>query len=451
MTWAVITLLLLLSPSAHALNCNSMADTTLESCNDIMQSSLNTDEKKHLTANLIYKERDHANHDFIYDWNTNINFNSAPHGVETKSSGYIKDAWLKIITVMPSVISEDKLLTPGIGKVLSAYNYRVEIPSEKEPGDCKTEFDLRSSSSWLSVYLNGNLIGTSTLTDFEGSPILNFEDNLRIQTVTEIKHYKTHRWCCSYDRSGGCKRYCEECKYRDTEDRVHEVNLEDAKQAEHYWPGIFPEIKAVDKYHNTTVGILNISDFDAFSLDFEDSYFEQNNYFYDVNVSIEPYDVFTLRANKFTNKEANNLNVEQFNETYKFYVANPENCKLKFYDHFHAWEQDCNLEQEFPLFKVKTDKLQYDEDETIKVEVEPKNTEIRLKYGDDEITARNNAEFKAKYPNNKITAYHADRETQEIIHVKNNDHHNVVINFGVFSGVMYFVYFFVKKYGWFLL
>ena len=258
MKLAIIASLLL--PLAYGLSCDNVKDKEL--CNEIMLSDASDEEKQQLIADLSYTDVNYANHDFIYDWNTNIGFNSAPEDVAAKSSGYIKDAWLKIIAVMPSVISEDKLLTSGIGEVLSAYNYRVEIPSGTESRDCKTEFSLVSNDKWLNIHLNNKLIGTSTLTDFTGSDILDFKAALRIKTVTKVKHYETYKYCCRHGEDGRCIKYCKKCKYEDTEYRTDEVNLEDSKRAYHYWPLIKPKIKAVDSYQDTIVGILNISNFD---------------------------------------------------------------------------------------------------------------------------------------------------------------------------------------------
>ena len=442
----IIMASLLSLPIAHALTCSNVAEKDLELCNEIILSNATNDEKQQLIADLIYTNTNYANHNLIYDWNTNINFNLAPNGVETKSNGYIKDAWLKIIAILPSVISENKLLSPGTGKVLSAYNYNVQIPSKTEPGDCKTEFTLKSNDKWLNVYLNDELTGTSTLTDFEGYDVLNFKDTLKIQTVTEVEHYQTYKWCCKYSKNGGCAKFCDKCKYENTEYRTHQVNLEDSKQAYQYSPLIEPEIRAIDSYRNTTVGILSISNFDAFSLNFENSSFKQFNHNYDVDVSLQPYDVFTLRTNNFTRKDANNIIVSQITDNYKFYVANPESCQLKYYDHFHSWEQTCNLETNFPLFEVETDKLFYDENEEINVNLEPKDTLIKVKYGNEELLVKNKASFIAKKNVNKITAYLDYRETQKIIHVKKENIWVFVLNFGVFTGILYFYYLLIKKY-----
>ena len=133
-----------------------------------------------------------------------------------------------------------------------------------------------------------------------------FKDSLTIRAVTRVNHYQTYRWCCVEGRRD-CESWCEECRYSDTEYRTHEVNLEDTQRAYQYWTIIQPQIKAIDQYHNTMAILLNISNFDIFSLEFENSSFRQFNNYYDVNVSLEPYAAFTLNAKKFIKREQNNL------------------------------------------------------------------------------------------------------------------------------------------------
>ena len=191
---------------------------------------------------------------------------------------------------------------------------------------------------------------------------------------------------------------------------------------------------------------MNISDFDGFELTFENSSLSQHNYFYDINVSLPPYDVYTLRANNLTRKKSNNLNFQQNNGSYKFYVANPNNCKLKFYDHFNSWKQSCNLDINVTPIIIKTDKQQYDENELINVSLEPKNTLIQVKYGEQQSTVSNAAQFIANPHYNKISVNYGDREFDYIIHVKKKDTWDFVLNLSVFSGVLYFIYSVVKKY-----
>lgn len=445
MIFAIIALSLLLVPFSNALGCNNVAENDNAFCNDIASSDISDSTKQQLMADIAYPDHDYANHSAIYDRNTAIQFNQAPDGVATTDSGSIHDAWLKIVAVMPSVISGSNLLTPGIGKLQTAYNYRIEMPSGNDGGDCYTEHNLKNNQASLSIFLNGIQIGTSTLTDFQGSNELNFRADLKIQSSIEVKHSRNFQECC-YSAYYGCLYYCNVCKYDNTEYRNDEINLEDVKLAIQDWPVISPQIKAIDKYSNTTVGMLNISDFDAFQLTFANSSLSQFNYHYDLNVSLPPYDVYTLRANNFTRKESNNLNFEQINNAYKFFVANPENCKLKFYDHFHSWMQECNLKYNGTPIKIITDKLQYDENEIINVSLEPKNSLFRIKYGEEEANAQNFVQFAANVHYNKISAYLGEKEFQQFIHVKRKDTWNFALNLGVFSSILYFIYSMIKKY-----
>src|SRR3989338_4442638 len=97
---SAIFLVLLLLPSAYALTCDGLEGDSLSVCNETIQSNASMDEQQQLIAALYYPSKYYANHPFIEDWNTNIEFNEAPEGIEARSEGYIKDAWLKIVAVM---------------------------------------------------------------------------------------------------------------------------------------------------------------------------------------------------------------------------------------------------------------------------------------------------------------------------------------------------------------
>ncbi len=209
---------------------------------------------------------------------------------------------------------------------------------------------------------------------------------------------------------------------------------------------IKPKIRAVDNYLNTYVGILNITDFDAVQLVFENSSLSQFNYNYEVITILSPYNVLTLKASNFTRHIADNLNYQQAGNSYKFYVSNPKGCKIIFYSHFSNWEQICNLKFEFPELSIETDKLQYNEKEPINVLLEPKNTLMKVKYGNEEKSSQNQVQFEAKKNYNKITVQLNDREIQKVIHVKDDKTWGFALNLGVFSSVLYGIYLALKKY-----
>jgi len=94
---------------------------------------------------------------------------------------------------------------------------------------------------------------------------------------------------------------------------------------------------------------------------------------------------------------------------------------------------------------IETDKNQYNPKEPISVKLEPKNTLVKVRYGNEEKSAQNEVQFEAKKNNNKITVNLNDREVEKVIHVKNEDTWDFALNFGVFSSVIYAFYFAIKK------
>ena len=203
--------------TANALSCNDVNDYGKTTCEEIMNSTLPLQDQQHLVANILYPSFDQANHSFIYDWNSNMSFNETiPNGIIPASNGYIKNAWLKIFSVPPSVLESNKTLSAGYGKIQIAYNYTIVIPSGTEEEDCRTEYFLDSKSDALNTYLNNGLLGTSTTLDFEGTGTLDFKSELNILVSTRVEHYATKRWCC-LEADGSCQRYCEACKHSRTE------------------------------------------------------------------------------------------------------------------------------------------------------------------------------------------------------------------------------------------
>ncbi len=371
---AIIAVVLLSFPLAFGFNCNSLPQQDKAICDEIVHSTADDSLKQSLIASLAYQNNNYPNHTYVYDWNKKIIFDNAPDGVAAQGSGNIKDAWLRIIAIIPSVVLNDRLLSSGNGKIMSAYNYRVEMPSGTSGGDCRTEYSQRNNDANLNLFLNDQKIGSSVLTDFQGSGQLSFKAVLDINYAIDAVHYHIHRWCCMMDEYNRCIRYCEECKYDNTETRTDHLRLEDSKQAYQDLPIIKPNIEAVDNYRSTTIGILNISNFGSFQLTLDNSSLAQNNFYYDINMSFAPYDVLTLRASNFTSMQSKNLNLQRSNDTYKFYVPTPSSCKIKFSDHFNSWEQICSLEYNETEINLKTDKLLYDEGETISASIEPKYT-----------------------------------------------------------------------------
>ena len=100
---------------------------------------------------------------------------------------------------------------------------------------------------------------------------------------------------------------------------------------------------------------------------------------------------------------------------------------------------------DFPEMSIETDKNQYNPNELISVTLEPKNTLVQVRYGSEKKSAQNEIQFEAKTDNNKITVSLNDRDIEKVIHVKNEDTWDFAMNFGVFSSLIYAIYFAIKK------
>ena len=130
MKWLLIFLLVL--PSVHAFSCLDLEGDNRVLCEEIQTMNITREEKDYLIASLFSLD-----YDALFDYNSHITFEEAPSGIFIDNEGYIKDAWMKIITISPSVLLNDTLMIDTIGKIFTDYNYKIDFP-RKESGDCKT-------------------------------------------------------------------------------------------------------------------------------------------------------------------------------------------------------------------------------------------------------------------------------------------------------------------------
>jgi len=196
----------------------------------------------------------YPDHDFVYYWNKGLNMDVAPAGVKTEDKGYIKDAWLKILAVMPSVIENDTLFCSDNGKVLAKYDYHVEIPTKTVSGDCRTDYIPLSENAELNTYLNDQILRKGELNSFTTNEDASFKAVLNIQQDTRIDHYKWKTYCCKENRDcykkyckikrGDlvcyrtckpiCESYCRKCSYAHTEIKKDDLTLTDTLEAKYY-------------------------------------------------------------------------------------------------------------------------------------------------------------------------------------------------------------------------
>ena len=141
-----IILFLVLTPLATALDCSSTSSPV--TCQEIQNSKLNQTEKDYLLADIMSKTKNYPDHLFVKDWNKEQKPTSPAN---KKNSNYIREAWVKIFAVMPSVLLDDELLIPEKTEVIAGGNYRVNVPQNTASGDCKTRRSITTNKDNLQI------------------------------------------------------------------------------------------------------------------------------------------------------------------------------------------------------------------------------------------------------------------------------------------------------------
>jgi len=437
---------LLLLPLATALNCNSLGGGDLIICKFILDSNLTNEEKDLLILDIFNKNKIFPDHDFVYSWNTALDIRNSPESKYT-SQGAIKNAWISIISLMPSITENETLYVPEQGEILTKYGYNVQLPSGTALGDCKTYYSLEDKNERLYLYLNSRLIGQDELSSFSLMPEekeLNFIARLKIDITYKVVHYRNKRYCVSYE-DGTCVEYRTTCEYSSTNYQTDTLTLTDNLNAESYRQKPESNFKIINKYNGITQGVLTARNFTNLFLNFKDSRYENNKYVYSYDYR-SPYYILTLKAEPFEQETGTNIHVDKSGDNFTFTIKDIENCEVELQTHFESVTKQCTLNYNPIDFEIKTNKINYYENETIRIEILPKDTEIQLTYNNETITAKNNAEFKAVLYENKITAKAEDKVTDKIINVKSLENKKIILNFLSLSLIAIITYSLIKKY-----
>jgi hypothetical protein len=404
--------LALLLPSAIAFNCNSLSGGDLQVCNSIQNTNLSQADKDLMISDIFNQNKTSPNFNFVYQWNTNLNILNSPDG-RTSSSGTINGAWVKIIALMPSIIENNTLYASDTGKLQTAYNFQFgNLPSGTEYRDCATYYSWDSKTSSLSVYLNNNLIGSNKISAYQiyNSPTdLNFKAELSINARYKVNHYR-YRYV---NRIYKCASYS-------TEYRTDSLKLSDSLNAKLYKNTLNSSFKVTDEYSGITKGILEANNYTNLALSFSNSQYNYNKYIYSLNYSL-PYYALTIRADPVESSNFNNIHVERKNDSFYFNVKDTSNCKIQLNDFFSSRTFPCDLNFNETNFSIKTDQINYFDNDTIKVYIFPSDIVVNLTYANQTITTKNYTEFRSVLYENKITAYLEDKEQTALVNVNRRE------------------------------
>ncbi len=281
-------------------NCQALNLSNPTLCTSIQNQNLTVQQKKQLILADLVKNNGFPPFQEANNWNNAINFvKFPPLNVTPKSSAYIKDAWMKIVDISPSVIdsTENKTYINDTGNVKVAYSFAFVVPSETFAGDCRTTFDICGYSYSLDVLDNGISLNNQnsrtanfTVAQKYHNAINNFSALLTVNTEYSINHYRqiTH---CGYGRA--CYSTCD---YSSTETRRDSLTLSDSKTTYYYYFGGFVNA-FIDDYRNDLADgwlfLVSNEDFNNVKFTINNSFVKVQSRQYQLSYSLPPYNVLT--------------------------------------------------------------------------------------------------------------------------------------------------------------
>lgn len=216
-------------PDALLNNCNALNLSDKSVCN---LTGLNDSDKKQLISDAMVRNNGYPEHDNAKNWDYALTFTKyQPDNTSVSSSGSIRDAWIKIISISPSVIENSTLWVSSSGELYSQFAFSFVVPKQTFSGDCRTVYNICGYDYSLTDYLNNQQIGTTKKSNFTTSGGHNssqvFTSKLNIKSEYLIHHYHLVRHCgrfsCWYT-----------CDYYKTDDKKTTLHIQDSKQAREY-------------------------------------------------------------------------------------------------------------------------------------------------------------------------------------------------------------------------
>ena len=314
---------LLLLPFVFSFDCSLVDD--VNACKEIKVSTLPNSEKNELFSLLLHPESSIPNHQVIKDYNDKVKVTG--HNPKY-SSKYIKNAWVKLSSLSPSV----QELVPPVTIATSHSNHDVTLPPSYNAGkypqtsgdDCKRISALDSGDSKLSYYVNG--VPQSNPLFISSNGIVETAYSVHVTVRTE--HYKWKKYW-----------FVKLCRYSHTTYDQDSLTVKDSKKVILYnkKPSVY--VKTLDIYGNTLRGEYSAKDQSYLLLNFKDSSLVEKKYSYSV-VFDEDY-IATLKVTPVNETIQENLVVKGK----EFYLHNTKECEYKAVNHFFSKDGDCNLQK----------------------------------------------------------------------------------------------------------
>lgn len=332
-----LPLLFLVVPSVFSFNCDYFSNSLLrQDCLALNQ----TDED--LIAGLIYTRTSRPDYAFIDAYNSKIIVSEPPANATLFSKDIIKDAWVKILAISPSLLYKGLIFVPGNVNVRTDYDYNIKIPDNYETSDtgadvCRIIYSLDSKSEILDVLLDDEIVASGKQVSINVEQNSTLKAQLGITAVIRADESTWYKYCCA-SSDGFCTQYCYDCRYESTNYITENLNIEDSVALKMYEEEPSAKVQFIQRYFNSTKGLINKSNNTGIILSVGNSLFEQTEFEYYARFSEKPYYFLMLEA---VDKEGVKIRNMILDNPY-FFVASEQNCTIEYFNFFNNRLEACN-------------------------------------------------------------------------------------------------------------
>ncbi len=324
-------------------NCRQLNLSDPNLCNLIQNPLFSEYDKKRLLLDDLAKDARQAPFSAADSWDKSLNYTRyAPSEIMSRNGSYVKNAWVAITGISPSLKKPDeKVYVNDSGKLFLAYNFSFVVPRESFGSDCRTDYEICGYNYSLNAFNNGQGLPRNGLAaSFQSSAENNFSATLSVNTQYLIHHYRLVRHCYGF--------FCRwTCDYSSDEDRRDAVSVWDNKTTlrEQTAPtaAVF-----VDSFRNGLLDAwlrVNASQgYNRVRLDSGNSWLEIQKTEYALNYSLAPYNALHAVSNASTRPlqthELSVLSREKDNSTETIHFLAPassSNCSVQLASNFQQF------------------------------------------------------------------------------------------------------------------
>jgi hypothetical protein len=370
-------------------NCHSLGiDRAV--CDAASDLNLSVEQRKNLILDALITENEYPGFIETGNWNDGLSFGRyPPDGTTSVSSGNIRDAWIKIASISPSVFDSEKNETwiNDTGKIKNEFSFSFVVQKRTFPGDCQTIYQICGYDYSLQTFQNGGLMGTGKNVNFEAMGAHNqtndFESVLSVASEYQIDHYELVAHCSE-------ESCWTSCDFSHTDAVKSNLRLSDRKTTYRY--NFTSSAKSlVESYDRGLADLwlrtISNENFNKYEFRLGNSLFATDGMQYSLNYDLPPYNVLTPKTtksparNQFYGLAVLELeNISPYGEKAHLLIpATDLNCSLKIFSHFRAdeYSEFCNLTDQISILSL-TIVNRTDDWFTVKIEFRDNSTSLPL-------------------------------------------------------------------------